>query len=221
MSNGDNSQQSHDLIIENDVTGDGTAKGFEKVIGLQWGMLDIYEQNPSWMTGTSGMPFWATEHKCGNYPWNPSGFPKYVEPAPNDLAYGVESWGYISKAIRAGVTSYNAWNMVLDTVGKGNDTARQWSQDSLLIVNTSTKVLTITPAYYVFRHCAQYVQVGAQVLSTTGGDAIAWKNPDGSTVAVMYNSGSATTYTVSIAGKLVQFAMPAAGWATVVMPAGI
>ena len=86
-------------------------------------------------------------------------------------------------------------------------------------MNTSSKTLTVTPAYYVFRHCAQYVQVGATVVTTTGGDAIAWKNPDGSEVAVMYNSGSASTYTLAIAGKKVTFAMPAAGWATVYMPA--
>jgi glucosylceramidase len=215
MSNGDSSQQSHDLIILNDVTADATAKGFEKMIGLQWGMLDIYEGNPSWITGTSGLNYWATEHKCGNYPWNPSGYPAYQTVAPNDQAYGVESWGYIAKAIRAGVTAYNAWNMVLDTNGKGNDTARQWSQDSLLIVNTSSKALTVTPAYYVFRHCAQYVQIGAKVLTTSGGDAIAFKNPDGSEVAVMYNSGSAATYVVAIAGQKLQFSMPANGWATV------
>ena len=39
-------------------------------------------------------------------------------------------------------------------------------------------------------------------------------------MVTMYNSGGATTYTVSIAGKLVQFAMPASGWATIMMPAG-
>jgi glucosylceramidase len=194
---------------------DATAKGIVKNAGFQWGMLDIFESNPSWLN-LGGLSAWATEHKCGNYPWNPAGSPAYVEPAPNNQAYGVESWGYIAKAIRAGVTSYNAWNMVLDTVGKGNDTTRAWSQNALLAVNTSSKTLTITPAYYVFRHASQYAQVGAKVVSTTGGDAIAFKNPDGTLVAVMYNSGAAATYIVQIAGKKLQFSMPGNGWATVV-----
>jgi glucosylceramidase len=143
-----------------------------------------------------------------------------VEPAPNDQAYGVESWDYIRNAItKAGVTAYNAWNMVLDTEGKGNDTTRSWSQDSLLVVNTSSKALVITPAYYVFRHCSQYVQVGATVLTTTGGDAIAFKNPDGSYVTIMYNSGAAGTYIVSVNGKKLSFSMPSNGWATVYSPA--
>ena len=54
------------------------------------------------------------------------------------------------------------------------------------------------------------------MVATSGGDAVAFKNPDGSLVAVLYNSGSANSnYLVKIGGKLLQFAMPASGWATV------
>ncbi len=144
-SNGDSGK---DTTVVTSVMGDATAKTFPKVIGLQWAMLDNYESNSSMYKGY-GIPVWATEHKCGNYPWNPSGSPKYVEPAPNDQAYGVESWGYLSKAIRAGVTAYNAWNMVLDTMGKGNDMTRQWAQDALIVVDTSGKTFRATPAYTV------------------------------------------------------------------------
>jgi glucosylceramidase len=165
---------------------------------------------------TYNLPIWQTEHKCGNYPWNPTGFPAFnPNTAPNDQAYGVESWGYIRDWIKAGVTSYNAWNTVLDTAGDNIDSKRPWPQNALMTVNTSTKALTITPAYYAFRHCSQFVAVGAKVVATTGGDAIAFKNPDGSIVTIMYNSGSATTYTLAVGGKKLQFAMPANGWATV------
>src|SRR5204862_8099433 len=127
---------------------------------------------------------------------------------------------YIRNAItKAKVTSYSAWNMVLDTNGKGIDTVRQWSQDTLIAVNTSSKALILTPAFYVFRHCSQFVQSGASVVTTSGGDAIAFKNPDGSVVAVMYNSGGANAnYVVQIKGMKYQFSMPGAGWATVVVP---
>ena len=57
---------------------------------------------------------------------------------------------------------------------------------------------------------------GATVVGTTGGDAVAFKNPDGSIVAVLYNSGAARTMTVALAGKKLQLAMPGNGWATVV-----
>jgi glucosylceramidase len=67
----------------------------------------------------------------------------------------------------------------------------------------------------VFRHFSQYVVPGAKVVGTTGGDAVAFKNPDGSIVVAMYNSGAVKTSIVSIGGKLLSFPMPAAGWATV------
>jgi len=228
MSNGDNGSTSKDLMVVQAVMADATAKSLVKVMGLQWGMLDLYEglvsgvSKSNFMTGS--LSVWATEHKCGNYPWNPTGtniatglqFAAYVEPAPNDQAYGVETWDYIRNAItKAGVTAYNAWNMVLDTGGKGNDLVRAWAQNSLLTVNTSSKALILTPAYYVFRHFGQFVVPGAHVVATTGGDAVAFKNPDGSIITVIYNSGAAKTSTVAVGGKKVQFAMPANGWATV------
>jgi glucosylceramidase len=205
------------MVVQN-AMGDATAKPLFKAIGLQWGMLDLYKGTPS-MFDTYSLPVWATEHKCGNYPWNPAGYPAYKEPAPNDQAYGVESWNYIRDAIKAGVTAYNAWNMVLDTVGKGNDTVRQWSQDALLIVNTSSKTLTLSPAYHVFRHVSQYVKPTARVVATSGStDALAFKNPDGSVVAIMHADAANASYSVQIKGQRYQFSMPAMGWATVVVP---
>jgi glucosylceramidase len=204
----------HDTDLATAVLNDSTAAGYLSVAGAQWGVLDAV------ISGTKfgNLPIWATEHKCGNYPWNPSGYPAYnSSKAPNDQAYGVESWGYISKAIRNGkVSAYNAWNMVLDSSGLGIDTTRDWKQDALLVASGST--VTATPAYYVFRHLSQYVQPGATVVGTSGGDAVAFKNTDGSVVVAMYNSGSATTYVVSIKGQKLSFAMPGTGWATVVVP---
>jgi glucosylceramidase len=209
-----NSDSGKDVDLANAALADSTAKGYLKVVGVQWNVLDKVNGG----TTFGGLPIWASEHKCGNYPWNPDGYPKYnSSKAPNDQAYGVESWGYLREAIKKGkVTAYNAWNMVLDTVGNGIDTHRSWNQDTLLAVDASSKALNITCAYCVFRHFSQFVDVGAKVVGTTGGDAVAFKNPDNSLVAVMYNSGSASSaYVVSIGGQKLQFSMPAAGWATV------
>ena len=203
-----------DTDIATDVLNDSTAAGYLSVAGAQWGVLDAVNSG----TKFGNLPIWATEHKCGNYPWNPSGYPAYnSSKAPNDQAYGVESWGYISKAIRNGkVTAYNAWNMVLDSSGLGIDTTRDWKQDALLVAGSGS--VTATPAYYVFRHLSQYIQPGATVVGTTGGDAVAFKNADGSVVVAMYNSGSSSTYVVQIKGQKLSFTMPGTGWATVVVP---
>ncbi len=197
-----------DAAIVSGVMGDEAARSFIKVLGYQWGMQGRVAGDRSY-----DLPIWQTEHKCGNYPW---ATPFIATTAPNDQAYAVESWGLIRDWIRAGVTAYSAWNMVLDTVGVGIDTTRVWPQNALLTVDTTAKTLNITPTYYVFRHLSRFVATGAKVVATSGGDALAFKNPDGGIVAVMYNSGSAKAMTVAIAGKNLQFAMPSNGWATIV-----
>jgi len=108
--------------------------------------------------------------------------------------------------------------MVLDSAGKNLDTTRPWPQNALLTVDTSAKTLTVTPVYYVFRHFSQYVVPGAKRVATSGSspDAVAFKNPDGSIVAVMYNSGSSAKTTILAVGSAkVQFSVPANGFATV------
>ena len=198
-----------DPSIMTGVMADATAKPYIKVLGLQWGMLSQLSTARSY-----NLPLWQTEHKCGNYPWITS--PAYKPTAPNDQAYAVESWGLIRDWIKGGVTAYSAWNMVLDTVGKGIDTTRDWAQNALLTVNTSSKTLNATPAYYVFRHLSQFVDPGAKVVATSGGDALAFRNPNGSIVTVLYNSGGTKTTIVQASGKKFSFSMPGMGWATLV-----
>jgi len=197
-----------DRQIVSSVMADPAARATIKVMGFQWGM-----QSEVGDARKYNLPVWQTEHRCGNYPWLQ---PFDATAAPNDQAYAVESWGLIRDWIKAGVTAYSAWNMVLDTVGVGIDSTRVWPQDALLTVDTTAKALIVTPTYYVFRHVSRYVTPGAKVVATSGGDALGFKNPDGSVVAVMYNGGAARTATVAIAGHHLQLALPANGWATVV-----
>ncbi len=134
--------------------------------------------------------------------------------APNNYNYAVESWGLIKDWIETGVNGYSAWNMVLDRVGLNLDQIRPWPQNALISFNQDgTK--NVTPYYYVFRHLSQYVEPGAKRITVTGGDALAFKNPDGSIVTVLYNSGAAAATTLSVGGTLVTVNLPANGWATV------
>ena len=136
-----------DPSIVSAVMADATANGYIKVLGYQWTMkTSVTSANSSYH-----LPVWQTEHQCGNYPWV-SG---YKTTAPNDQAYAVESWGLIRDWIKAGVTAYSAWNMVLDTVGDSIDSQKPWAQNALLTVDSSAKVLNVTPTYYVFRHLSQ------------------------------------------------------------------
>jgi len=58
---------------------------------------------------------------------------------------------------------------------------------------------------------------GAVRVKTTGGNAVSFKNPDGSLVTVLFNStASAATTTVALGGgTTVQAQVPAQGWATI------
>ncbi len=49
---------------------------------------------------------------------------------------------------------------------------------------------------------------------SVGDEVLAFQNPDNSISVVMYNPGSAGNFIVSVGGKLIQFMMPAQGWAT-------
>ena len=200
------SNPSGDADIGQSVLKDATAKGYVKSIGVQWGMADSGPVTT--LKGLAGsVPLWLSETKCG-------GSIGSTAPAPNDFNYGRDTWGYITGAIKNGLTAYNAWNMVLDKGGLGIDDTRKWPQNALLVADSGT--VTATTAYYVFRHFSQFVDPGAKRVDATGGDAVAFKNTDGSLVAVMFNSGAANNnYVVAIGGKKLQFAMPASGWATV------
>jgi glucosylceramidase len=194
------------LAIISAVMADATAMTFVQGFGFEWdGVPLVAEVKPM------GLPIWQDNHNVGNLPWGTS-FRR--DAAPNDHAYAVTSWGFIRDWIRAGVDAYFTSSMILDSVGVGIGTM-SWPQNALLVVDASSKKLVVTPAYHLFRHLSPYVDPGANVIGTTGGDALAFKNPDGSIAAVLYNSGDAKTTIVAMAGKKLQFEMPANGWATV------
>ncbi|MBN2196023.1 MAG: glucosylceramidase [Polyangiaceae bacterium] len=202
----DNQAIPGDPAIVTGVMNNATARGYIDGIGLQWEMMS---QN----YGSYDLPLHATEHKCGNYPWSPAGYPAYnSQRAPNDFAYGLESWGYIKDwIVSKNGNSYSAWNMVLDPLGLGNDTERDWKQNALLVADGPQ--LNRTPAYYVFRHSSQFVDPDAVRIQTSAQDGFAFKNPDGDIVLVMHTTSGGQT-SVGIEGTTLTFTAPANGWVT-------
>jgi glucosylceramidase len=193
---------------------DADAMKYVKGFGVQWNLQAAV------VTLAAKGPVMQTEHRCGNYNfespyWDKSRYSS--SKAQNDHLYGEESWQLIRDWIVSGVNSYSAWNMVLDTNGKSLD---GWPQNALLVVDRTAKKLIVTPVYYVFRHFSQYIAVGATRIGTTGSsDAFAFKNPDGSIIAQVYNkAASSKKMTVGVGSALsqtlYQFDVPAHGWAT-------
>lgn len=194
------------------VMKDADAKKHIKGIGAQWNHVD----NVAKWIADYRLPVMQTEHRCGNYRWVTETY--NPDKPPNDHAYAEESWGLIVSWIAAGVSSYSAWNMVLDTFGKNLNSEQPWPQNALLTVDRTAKTLQITPAYYVFRHFSQYIDPGAKRIGTSvdANQAMAFKNPDGTIVTVLYNSGDSAKKTVlGVGSAKLQFDIPAHGWATV------
>jgi glucosylceramidase len=207
------------------------ASNLLKGVALQWAtsarVADVI---------AAGFKVMQSEHQCGNYPWKGKSDGKggytssdgttadnadansfFLDYAPNNHNYAIESWGLIKSWIDLGVNSYSAWNMVLDKKGANLDTVRVWPQNALIVVDGTT--VTYTPAYYVFRHVAEFVEPGGTVLKVSGSgaaNALAFKNPDGTVIVIAYNSGTAAAMTtLSIDGTMYQVNVPAQGWATV------
>lgn len=193
-----------------------------KALGLQWNTKGLINN-----ASQQGYMVFNSEHKCGNYPWLTNKASSVDDAwrdnflasmAPNNHAYGEETWDLIKEWIVEGIHSYNAWNMVLDTKGFNLDDKRKWPQNALLAVDKDNGTLKVTPAYYVFRHIGQYVDTGATRLGTQGGNALSFLNPNGSVVTIAFNSGNNDAQTtVSVSGKSYQFSIPSKGWATLVV----
>jgi glucosylceramidase len=203
-----------DANIATAVAADAASLAYVKGFGLQWNLQTTVA------TLAPKAAVMQTEHPCGNYNfdtpyWKQSQY--NPNKPPNDHAYGEESWQLIRDWISSGVNSYNAWNMVLDTIGKSLD---GWPQDALLVVDRSAKTLTATAAYYAFKHFSAYIVPGATRIGTQGtNDALAFKNPDGSVIVEVYNKASSSTTLIvgvgsALSQTLYQFDVPAHGWAT-------
>jgi len=189
-------------------------------VGLQWGCQNADEMradNPE-------LVIMMSEHQPGNSPWaspaasleaaDASSF--WSEQAPNNYNFGIQTWALFKDWIgKTNVNVYNAWHMVLDDEGVSLDTDVRWPQNSLLAVDLEAKKLVVTPAYYVFRHISQFLDPGAVRIGTTGGDALAFKNPDGYIVTIVHNESTEDqAMVVAVEGTNYQFNVPGSGWAT-------
>lgn len=199
-----------DGAIATTLANDPEAMKYTTGFGLQWNLADTVAELAPFG------PVMQTEHRCGNYNfagpyWDQSRYD--ANKAQNDHLYGEESWQLIRDWIVAGVNSYSAWNMVLDTVGKSLD---NWPQNALLVVDRNSKQLIETPAYYVFRHYSQYIAPGATRIEISGSaDALAFANPDGAIIVEVYAATDSPRATsVQLGDATYQFEVPAHGWAT-------
>jgi glucosylceramidase len=137
--------------------------------GFQWdgkrSIGDIHRRYPQ-------LKIYQTEQECGN--------------GANDWRGAVHAWRLMKHYFGNGTNVYDYWNTSLL---KGGMSRWGWTQNSLVVVDSTDNTFKYTYEYYVLKHLSHYVQSGAQYLPVSGrfAEAMAFRNPDGAVVVMAFN----------------------------------
>lgn len=163
------------FALADSVLKDTVAGRYIRGIGFQWAGKDALslarEQYPE-------LALYQTEQECGD--------------GENNWQGACHSWELMKHYLKNGVQTYNYWNISLE---QGGISRWGWRQNSLVVVDGSTKTYRFTPEYYLLKHLSHYVQPGARLLEPDDGsypDALAFVNPDKSVVVVAANQTDET-----------------------------
>ncbi len=172
--------------------------------GLHNQYLNYFMQNPKLREGLKGAAFqW-----CGKYSIMQAkeDFPQLeLIQSECQCGDGKNTWEYAMYTCHLlhhyfvnGARANIYWNMALDNDGLST---WGWKQNSLISVKDGE--FAFTPDFYVIKHFAKYIKRGAVMLSVKGemsSNTSAFKNPDGSVVAVILNPFEFEKV-ITIAGK--------------------
>lgn len=119
------------------------------------------------------LPLMQTENECGD--------------GRNDWGHAMHVFNLMQHYFSHGVSAYTYWNMVLPV---GGASSWGWTQNSMVTVVPETGEVVHTPEFYVMKHAARYIDVGAVrrvVAGPWAANAFAFENPDGTLVALTAN----------------------------------
>jgi glucosylceramidase len=148
---------------------DRVAAPFVKGVGVQWagknGLPSLHEKYPS-------LIIFQSEQECGD--------------GKNAWSYTGYCWQLMKHYLRSGASGYMYWNISL---ASDPHSTWGWAQNSLVTVDVDARTYRFNHDYYALKHITHFVDVGAARISSTGtcDDALAFRNPDGSTVAILRN----------------------------------
>ena len=136
------------------------------------------------------MKLMQSETECGN--------------GSNDWKAAEYTFSLMKLYFENGVSVYSFWNSILDETGKS---MWGWKQNSMITINSTTKVITYNPEYYLLKHFSYFVQPGAKKIKTSGNNSelLAFRNPDKSLIIIIENKEEAVkTTNVQINNKLLE-----------------
>lgn len=154
------------------VLTDPLAAKYVKGVGFQWAgkgaIPGVHKKYPN-------MRLMQTETECGD--------------GSNDWKAAEHTWGLIKHYMNNGANAYMYWNIILNETGKSQ---WGWKQNSMISVDSQTGKATFNPEYHLMKHLTHFVQPGSKRLLTQGWEnALAFVNPDGTAVLLVYNPDDA------------------------------
>ena len=196
---------------------DPNARRFVSLAGMQWYSLSFMDQLK---VAAPGLTVWQTETNCGNWFWLPNHNPDMPQ---NDIFYAGYTWEKIRDWLKAGVTVYELWNMVLKPDGKSIDSKKPWPQNSLITVDPATRVVCYTPLFGAIGSFSRFVPPGSRMIETEGvsaeADVVAFIDPAGRFVIVLYNrKESPVSIRVQVRRSVHVVNMSPQSFATLVVP---
>ncbi len=120
------------------------------------------------------------------------------------------------------VAGYIDWNIALDQRGGPNHVGNFC--DAPVIVDTNTREVRYGPSFHYIAHFSRFVQPGARRIAASGGpknlQSVAFRNPDGSLVAVVLNrTDTPADFAITADGKPLACRIPARGIQTYIQSA--
>ncbi len=172
---------------------DPAARRFVSLAGMQWFSIGFMDQLRAF---APGLTVWQTETDCGNWFWMPNHDPDMPQ---NDIHYAGFTWDKIRDWLKAGVTVYELWNMVLQPDGMSIDSKKPWPQNSMITVDPATKQVRYTPLFGAIGSFSKFVPPGSRMVETEGlspeADAVAFLDPSGTVVVTLYNRKTDPVFT--------------------------
>lgn len=134
----------------------------------------------------------------------------------NDVKAGLYTFSLMKKYFEGGANSYIYWNMVLDESGMST---WGWKQNAMITINRYARTPIYNFEFYVMKHFSHFIMQGAMRIKTAGynGEALAFKNPDGSVVVNLMNDSFIDKFiTLRFGRQMVQVKLPNGSVSTVV-----
>ncbi|UAK25239.1 glycoside hydrolase family 30 protein [Sphingomonas nostoxanthinifaciens] len=191
-------ERANDGLLQT-VLDDPAAAPFVKGVGAQWAgkgaIAAIHHDHPK-------LRLYQSEQECGD--------------GRNDWRYCRYTWSLMKQYLRNGATGYDYWNIAL---AEGGVSRWGWAQNSLVTVNQKSGAWRFNHEYWLLKHLSHFVREGAvriEAVSWTGyDDALAFQNPDGSTIVLVHNPLSEPMpLTIGVGTKQIQATLPADSFST-------